>query len=150
MLNTDAYNRVIASLKETDEITSIAVQALLNKTIELLDQVGFDPADDDVISADEWHQAREDWDNLRYAEIEFSSWSTKNLTDEQYSAEVKTVQAYMPRGWFATLRTRGNDDGTTRQVISVTGRNNAGWTLDDYVIPRLASGNYFAKEVTVK
>lgn len=167
MLNTDAYNRLIASLKETDEITAIAVQALLNKSIELLDQVGFDIAVDDLISGDEWNDARQDFDNLRYAEIELSSYGDKN-----YDNAVKAVQAYLPRGWFATLRTRelghdgsrcgpdwhepactdsfaNHDTVVRRTVISITGRNNHGWTLDDYVIPRLASGNWFAKEVTV-
>jgi hypothetical protein len=29
----------------------------------------------------------------------------------------------------------------------IAGRDVAGWTLDDYVIPRLASGMYYAEEV---
>ncbi len=167
MLNTDAYNRVIASLKETDEITAIAVQALLNKVIELVDPIGFDIAEDDIVSGDEWRAARVDFDNLRYAEIELSSYGDKN-----YDNAVKAVQAYLPRGWFATLRSRGlvhdgsrcgpdwhepaclggfenHNTKVSRTVISITGRNNHGWTLDDYVIPRLASGNWFAKEVSV-
>jgi hypothetical protein len=30
----------------------------------------------------------------------------------------------------------------------IEGEDNAGWTLDGYVIPRLASGLIFAKEVS--
>jgi hypothetical protein len=33
--------------------------------------------------------------------------------------------------------------------IDITGTDQAGWTLDDYVIPRLASGLIVAKEVEV-
>jgi hypothetical protein len=32
-------------------------------------------------------------------------------------------------------------------VFLIGGRDSCGWTLDDYVIPRLASGMYFAEEV---
>lgn len=31
--------------------------------------------------------------------------------------------------------------------ILIAGNDVAGWTLDDYVIPRLASGGYTAKEI---
>lgn len=37
----------------------------------------------------------------------------------------------------------GSDEG-----VIVSGHDNAGWTLDGYVIPRLASGCMFATEVT--
>ena len=33
-------------------------------------------------------------------------------------------------------------------VVVIEGEDVAGWTLDDYVIPRLASGLIFATEVT--
>lgn len=39
----------------------------------------------------------------------------------------------------------GFDSGKTRFVIE--GRDVAGWTLDDYVKPRLASGLIFAVEI---
>lgn len=32
-------------------------------------------------------------------------------------------------------------------VVIIAGNDDAGWTLDDYVIPRLASGLIFAKEL---
>lgn len=33
-------------------------------------------------------------------------------------------------------------------MIVISGVDRYGWTLDDYVIPRLASGLYFCKEVS--
>ena len=33
------------------------------------------------------------------------------------------------------------------EILTIRGRDSAGWTMDGYVIPRLASGNIFAKEV---
>ena len=35
----------------------------------------------------------------------------------------------------------------TQNVTVIAGEDNAGWTLDDYVIPRLASGLYVGKEI---
>lgn len=147
MLNRDAYLRLIAHIGETDTITATAVHALLNEYQFETDK----PTDEDIVSADGWHQAVEDLDNLRYAEIELSSYWTKDASDEDYTQVVKTIQAYMPRGWTATLVTKSNieDDVAVgwRRVVAVTGHDHAGWTLHDYVIPRLASGNWFAKEV---
>lgn len=53
------------------------------------------------------------------------------------------VAAYLPEG-FAVLG-EGARDGRTFYVIG--GYDNAGWTLDEYVIPRLASGLIRAEEV---
>jgi hypothetical protein len=40
-------------------------------------------------------------------------------------------------------------DGEDRQGgFIIGGRDKAGWTLDDYVIPRLASGLIWAEEIT--
>jgi hypothetical protein len=51
------------------------------------------------------------------------------------------VQAYLPSNY----EVRGtHEDG----AIVICGVDNLGWTLDDYVIPRLASGNYTAHEAT--
>ena len=48
------------------------------------------------------------------------------------------VQEYLPRGWEAYWK-----DGT----IIIAGEDNAGWTLKDYVLPRLASGMIYAREL---
>ena len=58
----------------------------------------------------------------------------RNLTQE-------TVQAYLPSNYEVTGT---HEDGG----IVINGVDNLGWTLDDYVIPRLASGGYFAREAT--
>ena len=49
------------------------------------------------------------------------------------------VQNYLPRNYTASQ----SPDGT----IFISGYDNAGWTLDGYVIPRLASGLIFAEEI---
>ena len=53
------------------------------------------------------------------------------------------VAAYLP-GSFRVSGTR-RDNGDT--VVIITGYDDAGWTFEDYVKPRLASGNMFAKEL---
>ena len=55
------------------------------------------------------------------------------------SARPESIAAYLPDNY----RVIGSVDGET--VIG--GRDVAGWTLDAYVIPRLASGLYFATEI---
>lgn len=52
----------------------------------------------------------------------------------------KRVWAYLPDNYAIMSGIDG------RYLIA--GWDNAGWTLDDYVIPRLASGLIWAKEVT--
>ena len=48
------------------------------------------------------------------------------------------VDAYMPANY--AVKKWDHDR------IVIEGQDNAGWTLDDYVIPRLASGLIYAKE----
>ena len=43
------------------------------------------------------------------------------------------IDAYLPRGWHTQL----DADGRT---VTIHGNDHAGWTLHDYVLPRLASG----------
>lgn len=51
----------------------------------------------------------------------------------------KTVAAYLPAN-YQVIAVRDHE-------IIIQGRDNAGWTLDGYVIPRLASGLIGATEV---
>ena len=53
----------------------------------------------------------------------------------------ETVARYLPRNYTVN----STDVGPGRVLIS--GTDNAGWTLDGYVLPRLASGLYFGHEV---
>lgn len=55
------------------------------------------------------------------------------------STDTDVIQKYLPTGY----RAYAIPDATVIQGV-----DNAGWTLDDYVIPRLASGLYFAREIT--
>lgn len=53
-------------------------------------------------------------------------------------ADLDTVQSYLPTNYIAVQR---ND------AIFIEGYDRDGWTLDGYVIPRLASALIVAKEV---
>lgn len=55
--------------------------------------------------------------------------------------DVERVRAYLPNNYNAVMLDRAG-------TIRITGEDVAGWTLDGYVIPRLASGLIFAKEET--
>jgi hypothetical protein len=55
------------------------------------------------------------------------------------NAPLDTVQAYLPDNY----RARVQPDG----LVLISGTDRGGWTLDDYVIPRLASGLIYAAEV---
>jgi hypothetical protein len=52
------------------------------------------------------------------------------------------VQQYLPSNYHAST------DPNDPSIIWISGRDSAGWTLDGYVIPRLASGLIFAEEVS--
>lgn len=53
------------------------------------------------------------------------------------------VENYLPDNYKAIeLRKEAGE----RSVL-IEGEDRAGWTLDDYVLPRLASGNMFGEEV---
>lgn len=53
--------------------------------------------------------------------------------------DLKSVSAYLPVNYTAENAADG---------ILISGHDVAGWTLDGYVIPRLASGLIFAHEIT--
>jgi hypothetical protein len=55
-------------------------------------------------------------------------------------SDLATVERYLPANYTAREVT----------VVAIEGIDNAGWTLDDYVIPRLASGLHFAIEVEAR
>jgi len=67
----------------------------------------------------------------RTAIVEKTPWSRFTLRE---------VKAYLPSGYTATEQENGD--------VLIEGEDIAGWTLTDYVIPRLASGLIYAKEVT--
>ena len=67
------------------------------------------------------------------------------LTDSsgRGATEVEVVQSYLPSNYSA-MEYVGPDG---EETIQIRGRDNAGWTMDLYVIPRLASANICAREV---
>lgn len=50
---------------------------------------------------------------------------------------LETIQRYLPGNYKAV---------EFSDAIVIVGADNAGWTLDGYVLPRLASGLHFAQE----
>lgn len=59
--------------------------------------------------------------------------------------DAKQVWAYLPANYVIV----GGDIGTIpgKPVYVIAGVDDAGWTLDDYVIPRFASGLIWVQEV---
>lgn len=55
------------------------------------------------------------------------------------AAPAEAVAPYLPANYKVEA-----DESSSGSIIS--GYDSAGWTLDDYVIPRLASGLIFAEE----
>lgn len=54
-----------------------------------------------------------------------------------------TVASYLP----ANYEVLGCVEHDGKLVTVIGGRDNCGWTLDAYVLPRLASGLYFGEEI---
>jgi hypothetical protein len=59
------------------------------------------------------------------------------------SGPLQTIARYLPANYTAQPTASGD-------AVLISGEDNAGWTLDDYVIPRLASGLYFAREISAE
>lgn len=70
---------------------------------------------------------------MRYANIEIRDTDT-----------VKTVEGYLPDNYkvASCIRYKG------KTVVMIKGEDKAGWTLDGYVLPRLATGLMFGYEIT--
>lgn len=59
------------------------------------------------------------------------------------SSASEVLSRYLPGNYKLAAFTQ--DDG--REVALISGEDHAGWTLDGYVLPRLASGLYPGREV---
>lgn len=53
---------------------------------------------------------------------------------------IDTIRRYLPSNYTADL---------VGETILITGQDSHGWTMDGYVLPRLASGCIYAREVVV-
>ncbi len=60
------------------------------------------------------------------------------------ASTLESVQAYLPGNYNAVDVPA---EGESPAGIIIVGRDVSGWTLDGYVIPRLASGLHFAQEL---
>jgi hypothetical protein len=58
------------------------------------------------------------------------------------NAPISTVMRYLPSNYQVIGATKDDE-------VIIEGEDSAGWTLDGYVLPRLASGMYFGREVEV-
>lgn len=62
-------------------------------------------------------------------------------------ADAEAIKAYLPSNYQVVGTVPNDIDG---QSVIIAGTDRAGWTLDDYVIPRLASGLIWATELVTK
>lgn len=60
------------------------------------------------------------------------------VTRDDMDSTLTRVQAYLPSNYEARI---------VGDEILIEGYDSCGWTLDDYVLPRLASGLIFALEI---
>ncbi len=58
------------------------------------------------------------------------------------------VVPYLPESYDVQRFTLALPDGEVVERLFIIGMDVAGWTLDEYVIPRLASGLIFVEEIT--
>jgi hypothetical protein len=59
------------------------------------------------------------------------------------------LSRYLPAN-YAVIGVRAEGESPNDAVFVIAGTDNAGWTMEDYVIPRLASGLIWAKELVEK
>jgi hypothetical protein len=75
---------------------------------------------------------------LRYARVRHNP-----KVDPPLEEFLAVIARYLPENYQAEIVETGGGP-----VVEIVGEDVAGWTLVGYVIPRLASGLYWAEEVT--
>ena len=62
---------------------------------------------------------------------------------------IRELEAYLPSnyGLMESFEVEVNEGGRTALIAIIGGHDNAGWTLESYVIPRLASGLIGCEEI---
>lgn len=63
------------------------------------------------------------------------------------SSGAASIEAYLPSNYRVIFRDLPADKSENRGQTVIAGRDDAGWTLGGYVLPRLASGLYFGEEI---
>lgn len=61
---------------------------------------------------------------------------------------VREARAYLPDNYDLMESYEVEENGRIGLVVIIGGVDRLGWTLDDYVIPRLASGLIWAEEIS--
>ena len=72
----------------------------------------------------------------------------KRFAVVQNARDAKQLWQYLPQNYEVIGGDFGDDPA--KPVYLIVGYDSAGWTLDDYVIPRLSSGLIIATEITDK
>ena len=65
----------------------------------------------------------------------------------QNEIDIDRVEPYMPGNYQVKHFALQLPDGEIAEHLIIIGTDVAGWTMDEYVIPRLASGLIFAEEI---
>lgn len=68
---------------------------------------------------------------------------------------ISAVQAYLPHNYkvlgahsgFTVKRADDGSEETIESGVLIVGEDDSGWTLDGYVLPRLASGLHYGFEI---
>jgi len=78
-------------------------------------------------------------DNLRFA----------GITTENAERDRQSIASFLPANYevVGVLDVSDFPEVYGDSLILIGGIDRAGWTLDDYVLPRLASGLYFGDEI---
>jgi hypothetical protein len=78
--------------------------------------------------------------STRFAAIAIPSGDRDNV-----AAFCDRLAAYMPTNYAVSIAPGLTLRGAP--AVLVAGEDRAGWTLEDYVLPRLASGLYYGEEI---
>jgi len=62
------------------------------------------------------------------------------------AATAREIYAYLPDNYVLMAWNPLGDDGLKTEYL-IGGVDNAGWTLDEYVVPRFASGSIPARQI---
>jgi hypothetical protein len=81
--------------------------------------------------------------SYRYAVVSGNAATIANYLPADYSVLGPALTEALPEDSDLGYIVRVSKDG----CVIVGGHDNAGWTLDGYVLPRLASGMYGAREI---
>jgi hypothetical protein len=97
----------------------------------------------DFATEEEMEAAWEKWSEAAFAFARAQGRKPQRWAVVSNATSSGAVGAYLPENYYI-VQTVDEPDGRCKVVIS--GHDVAGWTLDDYVIPRLGTGNFVARE----